>query len=291
MSATEGSVAAAVDPNASAPVEITPPVDGTPPAQDPAAQPPVDRDAAGRFRNPVQPRIDELTRKARENEREAAFWKARAQALETPPPKPPEKPKPEDFDDYGAYVEALTDFKADERIKTTLDSRDKAATEKSEADKRSATYLERAAAAAKSIPDYEATVSTSDVPIAQHVTEELLDSEFGPQIAYHLAKNPELADELNAMSPKAAARKIGRLEAQFADAAAAPADPDPSETPSDPQPAPTPPAPAAPRVKTTNAPPPPKPLGSGRGTTVDLAKASMDEYVEARKKQGASWAR
>jgi hypothetical protein len=240
-----------------------------------------DREANGRFKNPVQPRIDELTRKVRENEREAAYWRARAEAAAAPPKEAPKKPTPDQFDDYGAYVEALTEFKADEKVNTALDAREKAATEKQQAQTRVTTWNERVIEARKSIPDYDTVMAASEVPIAEHVLDELRDSELGPQLAYHLDKNPDVAEKLNTMNPRQAAREIGRLEAKLSSTVTA--SPDPKVD--------APQEPPAPKVKTTNAPPPVKPVGQGRSTAVDLSKASMDDYVKQRAAQGATWAR
>src|SRR2546423_213152 len=279
MSADDGTVTAA---EPTIPVaEPTTPVPA-PKAETPPEAAATDRDDKGRFRNPDQPRIDELTRKVRETEREAAYRRARAEAATTPPEKPREKPTADKFDDYGAYVEALADWKADEKIRVALDARDKAAAETRQSETRTTNWQERQAEARKSIPDLDAVMEASDVPIAAHVASELLDSELGPQIAYHLAKHPDIAAKLNGLTPTAAAREIGRLEATLGTVSA------PSEPVVD---APAEPVPPAPKAKTTSAPPPVKPTGQGRSTSVDLAKASMDEYVAARKAQGASWAR
>jgi hypothetical protein len=253
--------------------DASPPADATP-----------DRDTNGRFRNPVQPRIDELTRKVRENEREALYWKTRAEAAAAPPKEAPKKPTPADFDDYGAYVEALTDFKADEKVNTALDAREKAAAEKQEAKTRVTTWNERVTEARKTLPDYDAVMAASDVPVADHVLDELRDSELGPQLAYHLDKNPDVAEKLNNMNPRQAAREIGRLEAKLLSTVSASPDPEVDAPQKDPEP-------VAPTIKTTKAPPPVKPVGQGRSTSVDLAKASMDDYVKTRAAQGASWAR
>jgi len=244
-----------------------------------------DRDENGKFRKPVQPRIDELTRKVRENEREAAYWRQRAEAAAQPKEteKAAEKPTPDKFADYGEYVEALADWKADQKIDAKLSERDKQAAEKQQAEKRSSTWNERAEAFRKETPRYDDVMSNSDVPIANHVGELLLESEYGPHLALHLAEHPEVADKLNALSPTAAAREIGRLEASFERSAI----PDPN-TDADSQT--SEPAPVV-KPKTTNAPPPAKPIGSGRSTSVDLAKAPMDDYVKQRKAQGARWAR
>lgn len=278
MSAQEETVSAPP-----APVENAPPADAPADPPQPQAADNTDRDDKGRFRNPVQPRIDELTRKVRENEREALYWKARAEAAAAPPKEPPKKPTPDQFDDYGAYVEALTDFKADEKANAVADAREKAAADKSQAQARVTTWNERVIEARKTIPDYDTVVAASNVPVSDVVMDELRDSELGPQLAYHLDKNPDVAEKLNTMSPRQAAREIGRLEAKLLSTASA--SPEPQVD------APQAPEPPAPKVKTTNAPPPVKPVGQGRSTSVDLAKASMDDYVKTRTAQGASWAR
>lgn len=247
------------------------------PVVEAAETPAQEREPDGKFRRPVQPRIDELTKKARENEREAAYWRLRAEAAEKPKEPPPEAPTPDKYDDYGEYVKAAAKFEAKAELKVELDARDKAATEKRETETRQSTWQTRKAEAVKSIPDLDSVLQSSDVPVADHVSAELLDSEFGPQIAYKLASNPALAEKLNAMTPTQAAREIGRLEAGYV---SAPAEPEP-----EPEPVPVV------EVKTTKAPPPVKPIAQGRSTAIDLTKANMDDYVAARKAQGASWAR
>lgn len=260
---------------------VVPPTDPAPTPDTPSAeaQAALDRDDKGRFRNPVQPRIDELTKKARESEREAAYWRVRAEAAEKPAAPPEEAPTPDKFDDYGEYVKAAAKFEARAELKAELAERDKKQAETKQTETRQTTWQQRKAEAAKSIPDIDAVLSSSEVPVAQHVQAELLDSEFGPQIAYHLDKHPELAEKLNGMNEKQVAREIGRLEATMGTAAPAPT----AEEPPDPEP--------VVEVKTTKAPPPVKPIGQGRSTAIDLSKASMDDYVKARVAQGASWAR
>lgn len=272
--------AAVVEPASVAAVD--PPAQADAPVVETTTEANTDRDDKGRFRNPVQPRIDELTRKVRENEREAAFWRARAEAAEKPPAPPAVKPTPDKFDDYGAYVEALTDWKTDEKLKVTLEARDKQQTEKEQTETRQSTWQQRKAEAAKAIPDLDAVLSASEVPLSLNVQAELLDSEFGPQIAYHLDKHPELAEKLNGMTETQVAREIGRLEATMT----APAPVVEGEPPADPPE----PAPVV-EAKVTKAPPPVKPIGQGRSTAIDLSKAGMDDYVKTRVAQGASWAR
>lgn len=243
-----------------------------------------ERDEAGRFRNPLQPRIDELTRDKHAAKREADYWKQRAESAEKPPEPPKAKPVPEQFDDYSAYVEALTDWKAEGKVKESFEARDKANAEKQSAEKRASNWSEREARVREQMSDYDTVMRAADVPIATHVEELLLESEEGPRVALHLAKHPDIATKLNGMTPLQAAREIGRLEMMVAVPAAEPAA-DSSEAPA------IAPAPEIKPPKTTAAPPPARPVASGRTTTVPLDKMGMDEYVAARRAQGASWAR
>jgi hypothetical protein len=127
-------------------------------------------------------------------------------------------------------------------------------------------FLEHAQQIKASITDYDQTIDAFEKAggkFAPHVIEELLEiGEKGPLLAYQLAKTPGLAAELNAMSPRDAAREIGRLEAK----AALPE-----------------------RKVTTKAPAPLRPVSGGAAATVslvDLAKSDDAEgYIAARRAQ------
>ncbi len=97
-----------------------------------------------------------------------------------------------------------------------------------------------------------------------------MDSEKGPELVYHLAKNPAEAERLNAMSVRQMDREIGRLETTLG--AKAP--------------------PAPPAARTTNAPPPVKP-GSPASSpaNTDPSKMTQPEYEAWRKGQGATYIR
>lgn len=225
-----------------------------------------DRDEKGRFKG-VQPRIDELTRARREAEREAAYWKAVAAGTQSPAQAAPQRPVPADFEKYDDYIDALTDWKAEAAVAKRME----ADSTRKVAETRAQTFAERQTQARTAMPDYDEVVGGSETPIAQHVGEAILESDLGPQLAYHFAKNPDALMRLNGMSPVQAAREIGKLEATLS---AKPA------------------APAAPTKKVSNAPVPAGTMGTqGRATTPALQNLSMDEYMKQRKSQGARWAR
>ncbi len=98
--------------------------------------------------------------------------------------------------------------------------------------------------------------------VAPAVADAIKDSENGPAIAYHLAKNPKESARINALSPLSAAREIGKLEAKLG-------------TPKQP-----------PAKKTTKAPAPIAPVGGNNEIVEkDLSDMTMDEYAAYRRKQ------
>lgn len=250
------------------------------------------REAADAHRRPIAPRIAELTRKHRETEREAAYWRQRAEAAETagkPAAAAETEPTPDQFDDYGAYVKALTRWEAKQVTKEALTERDQTASQATLEETRAANWQKGVDAAKQAHPDYDDVMAVSDVPIADHVKDLLLDSDHGPRLAYFLDRHPDVADRLNRSTPTQAAREIGRIEATFTSTTPA-ADDTAGEQGAAPAAA-KPAAAAAPKPRTTSAPAPVKPAGQGRSAVVPLEKQSMDQYVETRKAQGASWIR
>lgn len=245
------------------------------------------RDAKGRYSKPPEERIAEITLKHREQERETAYWRQRAEAREAAESaaasaKAAEKPTPDKFNDYSEYVEALTEWKAEQKIEAKLAERDKKSAAEKQAESRQKTWAERTAATLKALPDYEQVISSAaDTQIADHVVEILNDSEHGPRLLYHFAKHPDIAERINKLPATAAAREVGRIEAGFEAESASSAAPESTET----EETVTPPA------RRTQAPPPARPVGSGRSSTKTLADAPMEEFKARRKAEGARWAR
>lgn len=93
----------------------------------------------------------------------------------------------------------------------------------------------------------------------------ILDSEDPAALLHHLGKNPDLAAELQDLSPARLGRRIGQIEAQMAS-----------------KPAPPP---------VSKAPAPVRPIGAQSGGQPNPANMTMAEYKAFRKSQGASWAR
>ena len=190
----------------------------------------------------VQRKINKLTRRVGEFAEENRELKERlaqleqGQVQEKPADAKPVadgKPKLEDFDfDVEAHAEALVEWKLEQKAK----AEQAASLEKA--------FREKEAAFEAEHPDYRDVAYSDELPMPPHVAAVIHTTENPPAIAYYLGNNVEEAAQIAQMTPLAAARAIGRIEAKLA----APAEK---------------PAPVLPK-KTTTAPPPPKTV-SGAG--------------------------
>lgn len=239
------------------------------------------RDDKGRFKG-VQDRIDELTRSRREAEREAEYWKTRAQANDKQVPAkaaaaPIEKPVRTDFESDDAFLEALADHKVEAKLAEREARQQQEQQQRSRveaASKVASSWEERKAAARAEIPDYDSVMEGADHPVRNHVAELIMEHDHGPKLMHHLAQHPEEIDKLNEMTPAKAAFELGKLAIKFEKAAPA-AD-----------------SSSKPVARETKAPPPAaRNVGSGSATETALGDLPMEDYIARRRSQGASWAR
>lgn len=92
----------------------------------------------------------------------------------------------------------------------------------------------------------------------------ILESDVGPQLLYHLAKNPDEAERIADLSPVRQVAELGKLESKMTPVT----------------------------KKTSNAPAPIKPVSSGRSASPGFSDHdSQAEFEAKRKSQGARWAR
>ena len=179
---------------------------------------PEDEQKDGRLKK----RFSELTAKRKEAEARAAALEAELQQYkapkqEAPKAEPTGEPQPHQFQDVFEYQKAVAVWAA-EQVQSEREqerAQKEAATAEqariSEAIKRQDEYR-------KTVEDYDDVVDAAadaGVMISNVVREAMLDSEFYPQILYHLASNVEEAKAIAKMSPVQAVRAIGKLEAKF----------------------------------------------------------------------------
>ena len=175
----------------------------------------------------LEKRFSELTKQREEARKEAQREREQRESLENrlkeleerATPRPVEvqenvKPQPHQFNDAFEYAEALAEWSTEQ----ALINRDKQEAERRAQEERNKVidgWNKRLNDAKAELPDFDDMVASSDVVVNDHIRDAILESDVGPQILYHLAENPELADKLNSGSPISALRQIGRLEAQF----------------------------------------------------------------------------
>lgn len=130
-------------------------------------------------------------------------------------------PKEADFNgDYFAYQAAKIAYETRQALREEINAdRQRSHTEREAALRREMVeeFEERAEEFRSRIPDFDQTIEgyvRAGGKFSPALSEELQQSELGPQLAYQIAKNPQLANSLNAMSPREVAREIGRLEAK-----------------------------------------------------------------------------
>lgn len=166
----------------------------------------------------VAKRIDELTRNWREAERrEAALLEMLRKQQQVEPPKAEHE-----------KLRTLADFEYDEtkyqahligeatRQATAAAKRELQEQAQRDAEARRArSFNERETKFAENADDYFSVTRSPSLRISAAMSEAIQESDDGPALAYHLAKNPDLADKIADLSPLAAARELGRLEAKL----------------------------------------------------------------------------
>lgn len=167
----------------------------------------------------LKKRFRKLTGQIRDLEAAAAAAKAPAAAAEKVTPAvatpPAGKPDSKDFDSYEAYVEALTEWTADQRdIKreaaAAKKTRDAAATSQQ------SKWLERLTEAQGRHEDWTEVVDkATDVPITGNMRATIMEMDRGPDVVHFLAGNKAEAERISKLSDRAQVRELGRIEDAF----------------------------------------------------------------------------
>lgn len=192
----------------------------------------------------------------------------------------PKRPKKSDFETVGDYTEALTEYLVEKKAKAAGEA-SKAQSEqdraKAAAEEIAGTFATRQQEFMKATPDYEEVVGDSELDIPNAGMQYLVESEMGPRLAYHLAKNPKEAERLSSLSPTRVIAELGKLEARLE------SDAKPKEAPKgDPAPQNT--------RQVSRAPAPVSPLNGESATAVekDPSQMSFQELRALREKQKQS---
>lgn len=190
---------------------------------------------AGKKNPKIESRFSELAaqRRAAEEEaktakEEAARVKAERETLQAerdalkakyePPKTDPLGPKPvvDQFANTEEYSKALEDWTTEkvERDRATKEAEER---EQKEQEKRAGEWKSRQDEARKEITDYDAKINASDVKVSDPIRDAIIESDVGPQLLYHLATNPDVAEKLAGLNEKAALRALYKLEVKLGD--------------------------------------------------------------------------
>lgn len=232
----------------------------TPPAE---GQPEEKSDSAKRREREKAYRA-RLQTEAAEAKAEAEQAKARRQALldvakQAAPPKESDFPDPIEY----AVAKGIWGTRQEDREREAQNAGEVAKAAEGrveEIGKKERAILEESWAVAredakKRYADFETVALTGWEP-SPVMTDLILTSDVGPDVAYHLGQNRALAAQIAAMNPVEAARAIGRIEASL------------------------------PQIKPkteTNAPPPISPVGGRVRASLNPETLGMEDYIAARK--------
>lgn len=228
--------------------------------------------------NPIQARISEVVHQRNEARQKAEAEAKAREALEkelaelraktTPASTKPDRAQ---FPDPYQYAEALSQWSAQEAVKSFETEQAKRAQEQARA-KMVSDWQARQSAFKAVTPDYEGVVAASDVAVSDDLRDAILESDVGPQLLYHLALHPEEGKRIAALNARSALRELGKLEASLAK----------SEVKTETKPAPL--------ASVSKAPPPITPLKGDTSTGVLPLTADGEfrgtprEWREARRK-------
>lgn len=168
-------------------------------------------------------RVDELTRYRREAERDRDYWRELALRNQQPQPQPKAEPPKDttpktladfEYDEgkYQAYVLEQAEKRSVEAAQRLLREEQ----DRESRSRREASFKSRETEFAKTVQDYDSVVRNPRLSITSQMAEAIKDSDDGPALAYHLGKNPEIAEKIAQLPPIAAARELGKIEARLA---------------------------------------------------------------------------
>lgn len=130
------------------------------------------------------------------------------QAKLNPPEKTPlTEPDPKKYTDITKYRDDLKKWERSEVMRELQEEKTKKEVEKANGE-----WSAKIEAFFDKTPDARQTLMDSQVVAPDWVRDAIKSSDVGAELLYHLAKNPDIADKINAMPAISAVRYVGKLE-------------------------------------------------------------------------------
>ena len=175
-------------------------------------------------------------------------------------PKPAVRPKLDDFDTLEDFTEAMSDWKADQKIAAVRQEGARKANEtarQTEERKKAERLQAWVAAGEKAVEGFSEYIADEDVKVTPIMAEALTEAENGHAAALYLVDHPEEAARIAGLTTAGQAMAIARLAAKA----------------------------VLPGKKRSQTPPPVKTLSGASKATSDPSKMTTEEYYEYRTKQ------
>jgi hypothetical protein len=212
----------------------------------------------------AEKRIAQLTRQRRAAEDRANRLERELAELRQgkPEAKAPVKPKPEDFEDYDQFEEAvekyreeLIDWKVEQRLARQAEQARAGEQQKSIA----AAWQQQAETAREKHDDFDEVLEANEQELPAHVMQTILESEVGAELAYYLGTHPDELTAIADMSPLKAVKALGVIETQLSTANR--------------------------RPNTSKAPAPVRPVGGGKSAVTPESADNFETYKRLRRQQ------
>jgi hypothetical protein len=210
----------------------------------------------------VQKRLSKLERKLERQqiEQETRAKVQQEQQVQAPVDIP--KPKESDFEVYSDYLEALSDWKVDVKLRQReieQATRAQRESQKSAQEREAARQQELIEKGEEKYDDFEEVIKADRNEYSRAAYLAMLESDISADLLYHLASNPEEGKRIASLPAFAQAKEIGKLEDKLL---------------------------AKPAKKQSNAPEPIKPVTSGKASNDALSDdLPIDEWLKIRNKQ------
>jgi hypothetical protein len=164
-------------------------------------------------------RFSELTTKARAAEERAAAAEARLAELEgkkakEAPAVDKPAPDPKNYTDFDDYTDAVADWKADKKL-AEREANEKKAKEEAAAGEVVKAWNTRIESAKERHADFHEIISSSPLEYEPVVRKILMESEYGPDVLYHLSNDDADAAKFSKMGVDQRVKFIGRLEGRI----------------------------------------------------------------------------
>jgi len=171
-----------------------------------------------------------------------------------------QEPKLGDYPDWDTFVKAQVKYEAKQIVQEELAQKESRSREV----ELNNNWQKNVHSVRQELPDYDEVIAEyDDVPVRPEILEMMRESDIGPKIAYHLAKNPDILESINkpGVGALSVARQLGIIEAYIKGGSQ---EKKPEVT------------------KVTKSPAPISPVKKTASTSVDITKMSTEEYVAHR---------